>query len=77
MNDIKEVRKQLRRIVKEILPEILTAEQYALIKQHNEAKLNELEKFIKDTLHEMNERHKNTMGYLVRQVSTPVEPKKD
>lgn len=69
MSNPKEVRKQLRNVVKELLPEIMTGEQYALLEKHNAQKLAELEKYVKDLMHEMNERHKNTMGYLVRQVS--------
>lgn len=36
-----------------------------------DSRLTQLEKQVKDTLHEINENHKNTMGYLVRQVTSP------
>lgn len=69
-SELKELRSQLRNVVKELLPEVLTAE--VLMKIINE-RLDKIERDNKAVMQEMNERHKNTMGYLVRQVSTPVK----
>ncbi len=76
MSEIKQIRGQLRQIAKELLPELLHEQQYAALKAHVDARISEVEKFVKQTMTEMNERHKDTMGYLVRQSSTPIEPDK-
>jgi predicted house-cleaning noncanonical NTP pyrophosphatase (MazG superfamily) len=70
MSNPKELRKQLRNVVQELLPEVLNNEQYEALKKHVDARVDKVEKFVKDTMHEINERHKDTMGYLVRQVTT-------
>ena len=73
--EIKQIRGQVRQIVKEILPDTLTQEHYLVLKQHVDERINQIEKFVKEKLTEMNERHKDTMGYLVRQ-TTSVQDKK-
>lgn len=69
----KELRGQLRQIAKELLPELLNEAQYEELRKHVDARITEVEKFVKATLTEMNTRHKDTMGYLVRQVSEPTK----
>ena len=66
----KELRSQLRTVVKEMLAEVVKEELFKLLERDILNRLGELEKFTKDTLHEINERHKSTMGYLVRTVTT-------
>jgi len=77
MNNVKQLRGQLRQVVKEMLPETLTEQHYESLKKHIDARINEIEKSVKDTMHTINERHKDTMSYLLREVSVPkaVEPK--
>lgn len=69
--DVKLVRGQLRQIAKELLPEAINEQQYQALKKHIDTRVNEIEALVKKTLHEMNERQKDTMGYLVRQASLP------
>jgi hypothetical protein len=71
----KDLRKQLRNVAKELLPEILTQAQFEELKRRIDEKLAQIEKDTKATMHTMNERHKDTMSYLVRQVSKPIESK--
>lgn len=74
MSNPKELRKQLRNVVQEILPEILTKEVISVIQAELNKKILEIETSTKKTMHEMNERHKDTMGYLVRSVTTVKKP---
>ena len=62
-NQAKLVRGQLRQLLLEILPDILESE---IVKKIME----EIRSATLKNLREMNERHKDTMSYLVRQVST-------
>ena len=55
----KELRKSLRNVVLELLPELLKTELF-----------KELEKHVKAELAIMHERQKDTLSYLVRQVTT-------
>ncbi len=73
MSNAKVVRGQLRQIAKELLPEVINQEQYEVLKKHIDSRINEIEAFVKKTLTEMNENHKNTMGYLVRQATLPAK----
>lgn len=69
MQDVKQLRGQLRQIAKEILPEILNQEQYQELKKHVDERLNRIELHVKTQMKEMQEHHKNTLGYLVRQTT--------
>lgn len=70
------VRGQLRQLVLEILPEVLSQEMIKSLTKANEDKIRELEKHVKATLKEISENHKDTMGYLVRQVTSSTGIKK-
>jgi len=62
-------------VVQENLENIVSKElilhSYKELTKIIDSRLTQLEKQVKDTLHEINENHKNTMGYLVRQVTSP------
>lgn len=76
----KELRKSLRNVVQEILPELLTKELESALYKTLEARVKKLEDDVKAELKVMQERHKSTMDYLVRQVSQPASapaPKSD
>ena len=76
-NPAKDLRKQLRNVVQELLPLILSAEvnqnQFNQLSKVIDSRLTSLEKQVKDTLHEINERHKDTMSYLARSVTTTTD----
>lgn len=74
MNNAKQLRGQLRQIVQELMPELTNDAQYFALKQHVDVKIKEIEEFVKKTMNEINERHKDTMSYLVRSVTTTVKP---
>jgi hypothetical protein len=71
MSNLKQLRGQLRQIAKELLPELLTGEFREQMEQLIKARMDQIEADTKKTMHEMNTRHKDTMGYLVRQVTVP------
>lgn len=75
--NLKQTRGQLRQIVKEVLPEVLTTELrsalYAEIAKVVSARLNSIEKDVKRTMDEINTRSKDATDYLVRNVSTPIQ----
>lgn len=70
---IKDLRKQLRSIVSEMLTEVFVKAQSDAIKDAVNSDIKRIEADVKKTMHEMNERHKDAMGYLVRSVSTPTK----
>lgn len=74
--DMKDLRKQLRSVVQELLPETLIAAQYAELEKRITARLDQVAKDAKVTLHEMNTRHKDTLSSLIRQANAPA-PKKE
>lgn len=61
----KELRGQVRQIVKEILPEVLKEQLYAQLKDHVDARMNEVQKYITETMDLMNVRQKSILRYLV------------
>lgn len=75
MKDTKLIRGQLRQVLKEILPETLIETQLELLNKKIDARLNQISEDTKATMREMNQRHRDTMGYLVRQVSKPSDQK--
>lgn len=71
----KELRSQLRIIVKELLPEIITSEYHAELMKLITSRLDLIDKNTKSMLEEMTNRQKDVLGLLVRQVSSPVDKK--
>lgn len=73
--NVKELRKQLRAVVTESLPEVLKTELFkeVLTQVHkvNTANWEVLEKHIKDVLQSIDTRSKDTLSYLVRSATTP------
>lgn len=67
----KELRKSLRNVVNELLPEMLTQSQFEELSRRIDVKIKKIEDDTKAVMTEMNKRHKDAMGYLVRQVSQP------
>lgn len=63
----KDLRKQLRNVIQALLPELLTNEILSAIREQNHKEIKKIEEDVKKTMHEMNERQKDTLGYLVRQ----------
>ncbi len=73
--EAKVIRGQVRQIVQEILGDILTEQLYKQLEHKLALRVEQIEKSVKATMHEMNENHKATMGYLVRTVTSPEMPK--
>lgn len=77
MSEAKVIRGQLRQIVKEELSNVILAELKAEISREVTrelmAKLKALEDMIKEKLTVIDERSKDTMGYLVRQTTAPTK----
>lgn len=67
----KELRKSLRNVVNELLPEMLTQAQFEELSRRIDAKIKKIEDDTKAIMTEMNQRHRDVMGMLVRQVSQP------
>lgn len=67
--EAKVIKGQLRQIVKEILPELIAKELESELYKGLTRRIKDLEDHVKKTVHDMNERHKDTMGYIVRQAS--------
>lgn len=71
----KDLRKQLRAVVREILPEILTAELVTASHREYTAKLEErldaISKHLTDTLTAIDQRSKDMQSYVVRNLPAP------
>lgn len=79
-NEAKLVRKQLRTIAQELLPELLKAElQSAMYKELTDqihVRLDKITQTVKDTLNQIDERSKDIQSFAVRQsgvVSVPLD----
>lgn len=74
---LKDLRKQLTNVVSSMLPQILTE---VLVKALHKSLMEDLakrvgaiERHVKDTMTEVNNRSKDTQSYLVRAVSAPMD----
>lgn len=65
MSDAKLIRGQMRQVVKEVLPEVLKEQMFQELKNHVDARLSEVEKYIRETMDLMNTRQKEVLKYLV------------
>lgn len=78
-NQAKLVRGQLRQIVKEMLPDLLTSElrsaMHDRIAKEVQTRLDNVTKDVKDTLNMLDERSKDIQSYLVRATTQPAAPK--
>lgn len=74
--DIKKIRGQLRIIAQELLPELLTTElksaMYDRLTAVITARLSAIEKDIRATMDEINNRSKETQDYIIRNTSAPI-----
>lgn len=66
---VKELRKQLRNVVEEILPEVLKSSAVDAIMDEVGKRMKGIEDHVKQIMGEMNERNKDTNGYLIRQAA--------
>ena len=71
-NNAKVMRGQLRQIVKEMLPEILSGELLATIQNDNTKRLEEVKTMVRDALTQMDNRSKNVQDMIVRLTSNPL-----
>lgn len=72
--NVKQVRGQVRQIIKELLPEILGSEVINTIEQkltkQATARLELITKNVQDTMKQIDDRAKDVQAYLVRQTTT-------
>lgn len=70
----KELRKQLRNVVQEIIPELLTRELceavYAKVRNDIMERLSGIDKQVTSTLEGINERAQNFQGFVMREMAT-------
>lgn len=73
---MKEIRKQLRNVVKEFLPDVFTEALSAKIRENLSERLgtrmDEIAKDCKDVLKVIDDRNKEFQGYVVRQLTSTV-----
>lgn len=72
-SNIKDIRKQLRNVAKESMDQEFGQALYNKVMLEVQKKLIEIQKDIQLRLQAMDDRHKDTMQYLIRQVSVPVK----
>lgn len=71
----KEARGQIRQVAKETITAMVKEELYKALKSDVDKQMKEFEMMIKKHLAEMDQRHKDTMSYLVRSITTPSDKK--
>ncbi len=78
-NQAKLLRSQMRQIVKELFPEIVSSELYAKIEKQNKEQLEFLFNLVKGTLSRVEERQKDLQSLIMREVAnaTKVVPSED
>lgn len=78
-NQAKLLRNQMRNIVKELFPEIVSSELYAKIEKQNKEQLEFLFNLVKGTLSRVEERQKDLQSLIMREVAnaTKVVPTED
>lgn len=69
---LKEVRKQLRNIVKENLAEVMTKELFLSVKSDLVKQVDAIQAYTKSSLEQIDERNKNFHSYITRQLSSSV-----
>lgn len=68
-NSIKQLRGQVRQIVKELLSEVLNDELVQALRKDIYTRLDAIDKHVKSTTQEMNDRTKETQSYVVRNLT--------
>lgn len=79
---VKELRSQLKNLVREMLPELLAAEYYVRLTEQNKKQLDLVQSLVKDTLTRIDERQKTIQEAVIRELAksssaaptTPVVP---
>lgn len=70
--NLKDIRKQIRNVVQELLPALLQTEVfqslYSNLQAQNRIQLEGIEKNIKDTLKDMNDRSKDVQSFIMREI---------
>lgn len=82
-SQVKELRKQIRNVVQELLPEILTAELFQQLAKTNQEVLSRIKRDIEKTLSDIDGRQKDVQSFIMREslknINTdevkPVQPK--
>ncbi len=67
--EMKQLRGQLRQIVKELLPELLAAEYYVRLTEQNKKQLDLVQSLVKDTLTRIDERQKTIQEAVIRELA--------
>lgn len=72
-NHAKDLRKQLRNVVQELLPQLVTAEVYqaalSQVREEIKGSLSSIDKHIKENLAEMNQRSQDIQAYIMNRVA--------
>lgn len=75
MNQIKEIRKQIRTVVKDLLPEVLGSElqqsNAKALQESMHVRMTEITKNINDYLKSIEDRQKDFHSYVLRQLTPP------
>lgn len=69
---VKQVRGQLRQIAKELLPEVLASELFAVLHKEQEARLAEISRHVSEALKQMDERQRTVQNMIMREMTRNV-----
>ncbi len=68
-NTAKELRGQLRQIVKELFPALVSTELYAKLQEENKKQLDLIHKLVRERLDHMESRQKDVQSIILREIA--------
>lgn len=68
--NFKEIRKQLRNVVREILPEVMASEAVSMIDRKVDSRLEGIQIQVRNTLQEIDQRSKDVQSFVIRQLAS-------
>lgn len=71
---MKQLRGQLRQIVKELFPELVASELYTNLQKKNAESMDLIHKLVKDTLERIDDRQKTVQSMVLRELSGANKP---
>jgi hypothetical protein len=75
--NVKQLRGQIRQIVKEMYPEIITSEIFATLQTQTKERMDVLHRLVKESLDRIDQRQKDVQSLLMRELiasNSPIPP---
>lgn len=73
MSNAKQLRGQMRQIVKELFPELVATELYSKLQEENKKQLDLIHKLVRESLERMDNRQKDVQSLIMREIAAGVK----